>query len=91
MAKKTFKTGIDSLIQNTTNNIPSEEKAELDKSKHLKVKGTYYFESELLEDAKSVAYHSRIPIGDVLNQALKMYLNKYMDLEKARKIYSQKT
>ncbi len=90
MSKKNFKSGIDFLIQDTKNNIEEEKIADKEKNRHQKIKGTYYFETGLLNDAKSVAYYARIPIGEVLNQALKLYLKSYGELDKARDFYNQK-
>ncbi|MCW3788903.1 hypothetical protein [Plebeiibacterium sediminum] len=55
-----------------------------------KIKGTYYFEPEIIFDAKCIAYYYRTSIGKILNKALKLYINNAEDLDKARDAYSKK-
>jgi hypothetical protein len=85
MAKKNFKSGIDSLIQ------PSiiEQKTDNKKSKKESfVKATYYYHAEQLEKVKAMAYYERKAIGKVISDALELYINKCEHLEDAIKVYS---
>jgi len=81
MAKKNFKTGIDSLLQAS---ILEEKRT--DKEKLISVKATYYYDSEQLNKIKAIAFYDRKPIGKVIGEALEAYIQSYENLSKAQKL-----
>lgn len=81
MAKKNFKTGIDSLLQTSVTEIKK-----TDKKKIISIKATYYYNSEQLNKIKAIAFYDRKPIGRVIAEALETYIQSYEDLSKAQKL-----
>ncbi|HYX05134.1 MAG TPA: hypothetical protein VE912_00230 [Bacteroidales bacterium] len=90
MATKNFKAGLDSLIQNSRENIENEKSTDKKKENGDYLKATYYFQNDRLADIKAIAYHDRKSIGEVLDEAIARYINQYEHIERARALYSEK-
>lgn len=90
MAKKNFKSGMDLLLQGSKNHIEAEKKAEKNLSQPYNTKATYYFNAETLQSIKAIAYYDRITIGEVIDHALRKYVQTYEQLETAKKQYTLK-
>ncbi|MCW3787222.1 hypothetical protein [Plebeiibacterium sediminum] len=88
--KKQFTGGLDSLIQNSKNNIKTEKEADKEKSKSGIQKATYYFNSDDLELIKAIAFYERRPIGDLIGELMKKYITNYPDLDKVQRLYRSK-
>lgn len=80
MAKKNFKGGLDSLLQNTTGanqNISTTLSPHNNSTKPNELRATFIVREDYLEKIKAVAYWDRILVKDVMNIALGQYLEKY--------------
>ncbi len=88
--KKQFTGGLDSLIQNSKNNIKAEKEADKEKSRTETQKATYYFNSNDLDSIKAIAYFERRPIGELIGELMKKYIKKYPDLDKVQRLYQSK-
>lgn len=91
MSKKDFKGGLDSLLQPSTEPEPVAPqkrigrpktstreitKSSQEKCKEGEVRATFIVKEDLLEKLKDVAYWERSLIKDVVNTALRDYLDK---------------
>jgi len=84
MAKKDFSSGIDGLIQNSLDTkAPVETKKSIEVSN---IKATYYFNKKQLETIKTIAYYDRKPIGEVISEALEVFIISYKNLDEANKL-----
>ncbi|WP_282036294.1 hypothetical protein [Saccharicrinis aurantiacus] len=90
MTKKNFTYGMDSLIQNSKRNIKTDEVKDHQATKQSKVKATYYYNNMDLESIKAISFYERRSIGDVIEEALKNYLELYPNLDAAKHIYTSK-
>ena len=80
MAKKNFKGGLDSLLQNTTGanpNLSTTLSPQNNSTKPNELRATFIVREDYLEKIKAVAYWDRILVKDVMNIALGQYLEKY--------------
>ena len=80
MAKKNFKGGLDSLLQNTTGAnqyLTTTLSPQISNSKPNELRATFIVREDYLEKIKAVAYWDRILVKDVMNLALGQYLEKY--------------
>lgn len=80
MAKKNFKGGLDSLLQNTTGanpNVSTTLSPQNNSTKPNELRATFIVREDYLEKIKAVAYWDRILVKDVMNIALGQYLEKY--------------
>ncbi len=92
MAKKDFKQGLDFLIQNTKENIENPKVTDKEKTEEPgSKKATYYLNSKKLNTIKAIAWHDRKPIGQVINEALSLYIKNYPDPEKAEKNFRKES
>ena len=90
MTKKNFKSGMDLLLQGSKNKIEEENDNGKMPDYHHHTKATYYFNSETLRSIKAIAYYDRSTIGEVIDKALKQYVDEYEQLESAREEYAQR-
>ena len=80
MAKKNFKGGLDSLLQNTTGanpNVSTTLSPQNNSTKPNELRATFIVREDYLEKIKAVANWDRILVKDVMNIALGQYLEKY--------------
>ncbi|MDX2189803.1 MAG: hypothetical protein SFY32_08055 [Bacteroidota bacterium] len=81
MSKKTFKGGLDSLLQTTSSNqkatTTSTISTTLDINKPDETRATFIVREDYLDQIKAVAYWERLLVKDVVNNALADYLTKY--------------
>lgn len=95
MTKKSFASGLDRLIQSSQNQSDSKESSreriEKQSTNALMTKATYYYDSNLLQKMKSIAYYDRKTIGEVMNEALSNYLTGYTEIERAQASYKKRT
>jgi hypothetical protein len=90
MAKKDFKQGLDFLIQNTKENIENPKVTDKEKTEESgSQKATYYFNSRNLNTIKAIAWYDRKPIGQVIDEALSLYIKNYSEPQKARKLFRE--
>ena len=100
MAKKTFKTGVDSLFSGSESSSSKAKRGRpkvstkiITKSSEVgtkegEIRATFIVNESLLEDLKALAYLDRESIKTTLNGALEGYLkNRQKDVTQARKIY----
>ncbi len=90
MTKKSFKTGMDFLIQESKANIlQDKDNGHQDKPKLETIrKATFRFDAGHLETIKAIAYYDRKKIGEVLDEALVAYIKRYPFVDQAQDIYS---
>ncbi len=92
MAKKDFKQGLDFLIQNTNENIETPKNTDKEKTEGPgSHKATYYFNSKNLNTIKAIAWYDRKSIGQVIDEALSLYIKNYSEPEKARKLFRKES
>jgi hypothetical protein len=80
MAKKDFKGGLDSLLQNTVNpdkNLVQKTISEPISNKPSEIRATFIVREDYLEKMKAVAYWDRLLVKDVINTAIGEYLHRY--------------
>ena len=84
MTKKTFTSGLDSLVGDykkqkgrPTTSTRVVSKSSQEGTKENETRATFIVKEDLLEKLKGVAYWERIMIKDVINTALGEYLKKY--------------
>lgn len=100
MSKKDFTSGLNSLLGDQENKPkkgrPQTVTKEITKSsqegtKEKETRATFIVNEELLDDVKAIAYWERSLIKDVVNTALKEYIERYVaekgELKKARQIF----
>lgn len=87
MAKKNFQTGINHLISDSRQTIDKSQKKERREVASDTQKATYYYNTETLNSIKSIAFFDRKYIGEVIDEALNLYISEYKDLQKAKKEY----
>jgi hypothetical protein len=76
MAKKDFKSGLDSLFQNTVveENVENSIKSvQTEKPIKTEIRATFILEENQLEILKAIAYWERKQIKEVLSEALESY------------------
>lgn len=85
MAKKDFKEGLDFLIQNTKEIIENPKVADKEKKEDLgSQKATYYYNSQNLNTIKAIAWFDRKSIGQVIDEALVLYIKNYSEVERVK-------
>lgn len=77
MSKKNFKTGFESLLGEERTH--KTEKTAKDISKPNTTRATFIIEVDQLESIKTIAYWDRKSFKNVLSEALKLYIDDYIE------------
>ncbi len=85
MAKKKFTNNFEDIFSSESSGNSSNNKKAT-----RKIKSTYLFDDSILESIKAISYYERTPIGDIINQACKNYIESYDSMEKANQLYTKK-
>lgn len=76
MAKKNFKSGLESLLTNSTQMAP-QSTSKVDVEKPSEIRATFIIREDYLEKIKAISYWDRLLVKDVMHQAIGQYLEKY--------------
>lgn len=76
MAKKNFKSGLESLLTNSTQ-TPTTIVQKLDVEKPSEIRATFIIREDYLEKIRAISYWDRLLVKDVMQLALGEYLEKY--------------